>query len=218
MEEIWKDISGFEGHYQVSNLGNVRSLVGWNGHKTVERKKVLKPSMTTTGYWKVKLVKDGARKDYRIHRLVALSFLEKEDGKDVVNHKDGNKLNNDVQNLEWCTQKENIDHAVEFGLRKKCSNSQREVILDKYVTNGKRVKDIASELCLTPTQVRNQVRRGGISLSHNRRKYCLPLETIKKELENGAKPRELAAKYNCPSNLISVQKYKWKVEVLANGK
>ena len=202
----------------MSNLGNVRSLVGWNGHKMIERKKILKPSMNTTGYCKVKLVKDGTRKDYRIHRLVADAFLEREEGREFVNHKDGDKLNNNVQNLEWCTHKENMNHAIETGLRKKCANSKKEIILDKYLTDCKRVKDIATELDLTPTQVRSQVRKAGINLSHNRRKYCLPLETVKRELENGAKPRELAVKYNCPSNLISVQKYKWKVEVLKNGK
>ena len=173
--------------------------------------------MSTTGYWKVKLFKDGAGKDHKIHRLVALSFLEKDVGTDVVNHKDGDKLNNNVQNLEWCTTKENVNHALEIGL-KQSSFLKREAILNRYVKNEKRVNDVATELCLTPNQVRGQVRKAGIMLSRNRRKYCLPLETIKKELENGAKPRELAVKYNCPPNLISVQKYKWKVEELNNGK
>lgn len=215
--EEWRSVGGYEGLYEVSSEGNVRSLFGWDGHRKVERKKILKPSMSTTGYWKVKLVKNGIRKDHKIHRLVALAFLKKEEGKDVVNHKDGNKLNNSIKNLEWCTTQENANHALETGL-KISARLKKDAILDGYVTCGKTVKDIASELCLTPTQVRSQVRKAGVNLSSNRRKYCLPLEEIKKELARGAKPGELAAKYNCPSNLISVQKYKWKVEVLKNGK
>ena len=117
MVEIWKDIEGFEGIYQVSNLGNVKSLRKWNGHKYVVGEKILKPSLSSTGYYKVKLYGE-KKKDCKVHRLVAVAFIEKKDGKLHINHKDGNRLNNKSNNLEWCTQRENVIHAIKTGLRK----------------------------------------------------------------------------------------------------
>ena len=115
MPEIWKDISP---DYQVSNYGNVKSLTLWNGHRYVRRKepKLLKPSISTTGYLKVKMRIDGIKKDFKIHRLVATAFIEPIPGKEFVNHLDGNKTNNDVSNLEWCNRSENMQHAYRTGL------------------------------------------------------------------------------------------------------
>lgn len=115
VEEVWKDIGA---DYQVSNLGNIRSLTLWNGHRYVKRTvpKMLKPTMTTTGYLKAKIRIDGIKKDYKIHRLVALAFIEPIQGKEFVNHIDGNKTNNEVSNLEWCTRSENMIHAHRTGL------------------------------------------------------------------------------------------------------
>lgn len=109
--EIWKDIVGFEGLYQVSNLGNVKSLKG-------KEPKILKGHKDTKGYLQVELRKDNKRNISCIHRLVAKEFLEKPKGKDQINHIDGNKLNNNVDNLEWCTCKENIKHAWDNHLNK----------------------------------------------------------------------------------------------------
>lgn len=110
--EQWKDIDGFDGKYQISNLGNVRSFSKWkNGG-------LLKKGKTTTGYYVVNLVVDGRRKIVKkvIHRLVATHFLENPNNYSEVNHKDGNKLNNNVDNLEWVSRSGNMRHAYEHGL------------------------------------------------------------------------------------------------------
>jgi len=100
MEEQWKDIFGYEGLYQVSNLGRVRSLPR-NG--TVNDIKILKPKKENNGYLRIGLCKNGEQKLYSIHRLVASAFIPNDDlFKTDINHKDENKENNNVENLEWC--------------------------------------------------------------------------------------------------------------------
>lgn len=106
MEEIYKDIEGYEGLYQVSNLGNVKSLVN---NKGVAREKVLKPFINSDGYKRVILCKNNTIKGLKIHRLVAKSFIENPNNYPCVNHKDECKTNNVVSNLEWCTHKYNIN-------------------------------------------------------------------------------------------------------------
>jgi hypothetical protein len=100
MEEIWKDIEGFP-NYQVSSLGNVKNII-FN--------KLLNPTKKG-GYHLVDLRNDTVRKSYRVHRIVADAFLDNPENKPDVNHKDKNKLNNCLSNLEWSTRKENMIHA-----------------------------------------------------------------------------------------------------------
>lgn len=104
MQEIWKDIKGYEGLYQVSNLGRVKSLP----RKNVTKEKILNGGNNGDGYIKVSL----SNKLYYVHRLVAEAFIPKIEGKNFVNHIDENKSNNNVNNLEWCTNKENINHSI----------------------------------------------------------------------------------------------------------
>lgn len=119
--EIWKDIKGFEGKYQVSNLGRVR-CVGYDNVITTARSqytrnvspKIINGQINNFGYRCVELRK-GNR--FQIHRLVAEAFISNPENKRTVNHKDGNKLNNSVCNLEWATYSENIQHAYDTGLK-----------------------------------------------------------------------------------------------------
>lgn len=102
MNEIWKDIEGFEGFYQISNAGRVKSLCQPKQyHKPKEN--ILKPSISNTGYYQVTLYKNTKRKKFLVHRLVALAFIPNPNDYPHINHKDENKLNNSVENLEWCT-------------------------------------------------------------------------------------------------------------------
>ena len=115
-EEVWKDVKGYEGHYQVSNLGRVRSLdrldrIGQRRNGTVK-----KPQDNGSGYKYVQLKLDGKYKNFYIHRLVGEYFIEKVSGKNFINHIDGNKENNRVENLEWVTSNENMQHAYDTGL------------------------------------------------------------------------------------------------------
>ena len=114
MQEIWKDVVGYEGHYQVSNLGNVKSL----HYKHQNFPQVLKPKISYDGYLRVNLAKDGTVKTINIHLLVAKHFIPNPDNKPQINHINGDKNNNSVSNLEWVTGKENIRHAIDTGLRK----------------------------------------------------------------------------------------------------
>lgn len=120
MEEVWKPIDGYEGLYEVSNLGRVRSYIPPNNSKCSVRNVplIMKPQMNERGYMVVALIKNKARKVFRIHRLVAFAFVDTIDGKPYVNHIDGNKTNNNASNLEWCTRSENMIHAVRVGLLK----------------------------------------------------------------------------------------------------
>lgn len=110
MEEIYRDVVGFEGKYMVSNLGNVKSL----RYQNKNEEKVLTPIKHHGGYLIVHL---GAKNLRMIHVLVAMAFIPNPSGKKLVNHKDGNKHNNCVSNLEWVTAKENTEHAIRVGLR-----------------------------------------------------------------------------------------------------
>jgi hypothetical protein len=119
--ELWKDVKGYEGFYEVSNLGRVRRVckyVGsglrFNDH-VLRRGGVLKQNKKRNGYLTVDLSKDNTVKTISVHRIVAEAFLEKIDGKDFVNHKNCNREDNRVENLEWCTPKENSEHAKRNG-------------------------------------------------------------------------------------------------------
>lgn len=108
---LWKPIKGYEGLYEVSNTGKVRSL-----KKIVNNGKgsILKGS--NDRYSTVSLYKSGKEKRRTIHRLVAETFIPNPHNKPQVNHKDGIRENNHIDNLEWCTSKENINHALEIGI------------------------------------------------------------------------------------------------------
>lgn len=113
MEEIWADIEDYVGSYQVSNLGNIRSLPR-NGRKM----KVLKLRVSSNGYFLVNLYSEGKGKTWQVHRLVAKAFVENPENKAQVNHINGNKLDNRQDNLEWNSPKENMQHATNTGLIK----------------------------------------------------------------------------------------------------
>lgn len=113
--KTWKDIEGFEGYYQISNCGNVRSLDRFDGIRNLKGK-CLKQSLKQNGYLQVGLRKNGKRKWFSIHRLVAIHFIDNPEKKPQVNHIDCNKQNNNVNNLEWVTAKTNYKHAEHNGL------------------------------------------------------------------------------------------------------
>ena len=106
MVEVWKPIAGYEGLYEVSNTGMVRKLRFINNRANKEKVFDIKPKNNGTGYLKVFLYKGGKARQMLVHRLVAEAFIEKQDGKGFVNHKDGNKHNNSADNLEWCSRSE----------------------------------------------------------------------------------------------------------------
>ena len=122
MAEIWKPVVGYEGYYEVSNLGRMRSLDRMVNHKSgtqyLQRGQILAPRFRD-GYVSTAISKFGKTKYCRIHRLVAQAFIPNPENKPTVNHKNGNKLDNSVENLEWATQSENQIHAIRTGLVKR---------------------------------------------------------------------------------------------------
>jgi len=124
MEE-YRDIKGYEGVYQVSNLGNVRRL-----YKKKKGFGMMKPINHSGGYSRLKLRNKGNDKDVYIHRLVADAFLIGEN--EVVNHKDGNKKNNTLDNLELCTQRENVTHAKNRSSKSSIFSGVRKVAPGKW--------------------------------------------------------------------------------------
>lgn len=106
--EVWKPVVGYEGLYEVSNIGRVRSI---NYHKS-GKAKVMSPSFNTWGYLIVDLRKNNKRHSYTVHRLVALAFIPNPDNLPEINHKNEIKYDNTVENLEWCTRKYNINYGT----------------------------------------------------------------------------------------------------------
>ena len=117
--EIWKDIKDYEGLYQASNFGNLRSL----NYKRSGKIQVLKPALDNKGYLRTALMKNGVLKTVKVHRVIAQTFIENLNNKPQVNHINGVKNDNTINNLEWCDNSENQNHAVKSGLVKQKSGN-----------------------------------------------------------------------------------------------
>lgn len=130
MKEIYIDIHNYEGHYQISNYGNVKSL---------KSNRLLTPQKTEKGYLSIKLQRENEQKTFRVHRLVAQMFISNIEDKPQINHKDGNKENNEVSNLEWCDNNYNAKHRKEV-LKYKHSEETKKKI-SNGIKNGSQVKN-----------------------------------------------------------------------------
>lgn len=168
MNEIWKPIVGYEEIYEVSSLGRIRSLKRKyylkNQYGTTslkETKELIRKQRTTQfGYKSIGLSKNGTENKFQVHRLVAQAFISNPENKPCINHKNGNKLDNRVENLEWCTYSENEKHAYKNNLHKKHMKGRFGLLnpsskkVNQYDENGNFIKlwfsisDITRELGL----------------------------------------------------------------------
>lgn len=144
MKEIWKDIKNYEGYYQVSNLGNIKSLertTALNGNgKRAEAEKTLKLKKHRDGYLITGLRKNGTRKWFIVHRLVAEAFIPKIDGKDKINHKNENKEDNNINNLEWC----NTLYNNTYGTRIERVREKTSIPIEQYDKDDNYINSFSS--------------------------------------------------------------------------
>ena len=141
MKEIWKDIKGYEKLYQVSNLGNVRRIKFINNRTQKDKIKMLKLIKDKKGYLKINLWKNNKSKMFLVHRIVAETFILNPNNLPQVNHKDENKSNNCVENLEWCSQRYNNNYGnrlnnirkklMEKNVKEKMKNNTKLMIRDE---------------------------------------------------------------------------------------
>ncbi|MDE7425337.1 MAG: NUMOD4 motif-containing HNH endonuclease [Lachnospiraceae bacterium] len=150
MEEIWKDIKGYEGLYKISNFGNVKRLQSYvnsclrNQTKVLRKERILKQCTNSRGYNEVILSKNNIHVHKRIHKLVAEEFIPNTSNLPYINHIDGNKKNNCVDNLEWCTQSHNIREGFRIGLYKTPKHCFKKgdfaIKINQYDLNNKLIK------------------------------------------------------------------------------
>lgn len=163
--EVWKSVKGYEGLYEISNQGRLKGLekiriIGYGGTR-IYPETIFTPTPNTKGYCVCVLRDHGKSKTFSIHRLVAEHFLERLDCKNSVNHKNGIKSDNRVENLEWCTVKENNDHAKETGLLafgEKNPNSkisEIEAIKILSLKGKKSAKELSSRYGITKESIWN---------------------------------------------------------------
>jgi len=181
--EQWKDIINYEGFYKISNFGNVKSVDRYvnskNGSKSLKIGRIKKAGVTN-GYRVVLLSKFNKEKGFGVHRLVAMHFIENIKNKPEVNHKDGNRLNNHVDNLEWCTSSENSKHSYENKLQisRKGSDHHNAKISEKDVLEILKIS--SSGFCKKELAKRYNLSYGSIVRISNRSTWKhVDINTIK---------------------------------------
>ena len=164
--EIWKDIQGYDGKYQVSNLGRIKSLYLINRQATIPREKILKFGHNKQGYPHVNLYKNNKKsKSLSVHRIVAIHFIPNPNNYPVINHRNGIKTDNRVENLEWCTQQNNIQQSFKNGQQKPtwtnkkgkdCPNSikvNQYDLQDNFIKKWNCLKEVERELNIYATGI-----------------------------------------------------------------
>lgn len=160
-KEEWRDIKGYEGKYQVSNFGFVKSLQRWDNfnNRVQKRERILKQNKNRKGYMKVKLYNEEGKKTLSVHRLVAIAFIENPENKEQINHIDGNKANNRLDNLEWCTNKENQIHARKCGLSDNCRKKGKKIfqydLQNNFIREWENIKTASVSLGICSSGISN---------------------------------------------------------------
>jgi hypothetical protein len=133
VNEIWKEVKGFERYYRVSSIGRIMSI---------RTNKILKISLTKEGYNRIELNVNGNAQKFSLHRIVALSFIPEIDGKQYVNHINNIRNDNRIENLEWCTAKENQQHCIKEGRKPSIAGNKNamSILTEQQVVEIRRLK------------------------------------------------------------------------------
>ena len=197
MTEIWRPIKGYEGLYEVSNKGRVKSLERYSvkfGHqKELVDEKPISLHKSSAGYMVVHLSKDGERKSKSVHRLVAQAFIPNPQGLPFINHKDEDPTNNHVDNLEWCTQKYNVNYGTR---NERASKSISKAMKGKYI--GSKSPNARKIVCITTGEIFN-------SMTQAAEKYNIAYQDISKCCR---KKRKSAGKHQVTGEKLLWEYYK----------
>jgi hypothetical protein len=160
--EVWKEVKGFEKQYEISNLGNLRSIDREvkhyiDGFIRKYKGSVKKVRLSTDGYLKCNLKNDGKRFDFRVHRLVAEAFIPNNENKPIINHKNGIKTDNRVDNLEWCTISENVLHATKNRLIKTKLNDSEALEIFNSILSIRKLGEIYSVNASIIWRIKNKI-------------------------------------------------------------
>lgn len=214
-DEIWKHVVDFEGFYEVSNYGNVRSVdsIRMYGDKKKKFKgKLLKQYSNKNGYKVVTLCVNKRYKKPLVHRLVAEAFLKNGENKKSVNHIDGVPSNNKVNNLEWCTALENNLHALETGLKKASIRENKVKIIEDY-RKGMTIKGISKKYGCCKNALSKLFQDEGVELrrgGYTAKRYHIDKQDMVKRFENNEKNKDIAVLYDCPNTLIATYRKMYK--------
>ena len=171
MSEVWRDIDGYEGLYQVSDQGRVKSLertyIDKIGRERYVKERILKPVLTHYGYLRIELCASGKRKMFSVHRLVCQAFHENPENKLDVNHINENKTDNRACNLEWSTRKENCNHGTRNVRMAKAQSKQ----VGQFTREGKLIKiwpslsEVKRQLGFSQSHI-SEAARGKLKISY----------------------------------------------------
>lgn len=166
--EEWKDVSEYVGMYQVSSLGRVKSLERRASDGRRLRERIMIGGFYPNGYRFVCLRKEGANKPIMVHRLVAKEFVPNPKNLPTVNHLDGKKDNNLAENLEWCTQGENLKHAIDIGVVKcQCKITRKCIVKrDEKIVAFETMKDCAAFFGFKKGWLQNRIRKHGCNFNY----------------------------------------------------
>ena len=227
--EVWKDIEGYEGHYQVSSFGQIKSVArittSPSGRWRPLKERTMSQKISNEGYYVIGLSKNSIKSMPNVHKLVANAFVPNPDGKDTINHKDGNKLNNHVSNLEWATRHEQMAHAFGTGLinpynRTKFTDELKEKVQDYYIETGCSIRELCRVFGIKPRSAGRIVEAAGDKLLKRvpkpiRRPNSNVLTPdqyaeVVRLYNEGIKPKDIAKLFNrCESGIyLIVRRYK----------